>query len=135
MKINYLECPKKIPLIYSSEKNHFMMTESIEVRLSDGRLLLIPKGYTTRLFSKANPWKLNSPLSRRRVISKLIHKRLWTEKISEIEYFGSIYEAFVFSNTEYYKWKIGLIPRLKILHFLENLYYKHLSINSYIKTR
>lgn len=136
MKINYLECPSEIPLVFSSLKEKdFTVTQPIEIKLSDGRVLYIPKGYRAN-FSNSPKWfRCSNFSSNEKLTAHLIHSRLWTEQVSEIEYFGTIYEAFQFSNEELFRWKTGLTPNKKLIHFLEKLYYKYYSINHYIKKR
>lgn len=134
MKLNYLEQPSFVPLVSTTKtKNSFVLIESIEVTLSDGRELVIPKGYVTKL-SSLPKWLLYffSPNSIK-TLAILIHDRLWTEQVSEIEYFGNIYEAFKFSNEEFYKWNLKRKSKIRITNYLLLKFLQYGSFKNYMR--
>ena len=114
MKLSYLQQPKKIPLAYlTNTEREFELLEAIEVTLSANRTITIPKGYVTDLSSKPKwIWGLLPPFDER-LMAVLIHDFLWTNKFEEIEHFGNIHKAFVFSNNEFNKWNKALAPKKK----------------------
>ena len=134
MKLNYLELPSFIPASKTNAtKNDFVITKTIEITLSDGRQLFIPKGYTI-LSSNIPKWIKKLSFNNKKIsIATLIYDRLWTEQISEIEHFGNIYEAFTFSTKEFYKWNQVSNPSNRFLNFIKYLFLKHFSIRNYIK--
>ncbi|MEQ3501143.1 DUF1353 domain-containing protein [Tenacibaculum sp. SSH1-16] len=133
MKINYLQQPKYIPLAYiTSSSRDFITTTAINVELSDGREIIIPKGYKTDLSSKPKwLWSFLPPFDER-LISSLIHDFLWTNKLEEIKHHGNIYKAFVFSNNEFNKWNKSLAPNSKLKNWLEYQFLKNFSTPFYI---
>ncbi|WP_299682959.1 hypothetical protein [uncultured Tenacibaculum sp.] len=134
MKLNYLELPSFIPASkLHAIKNDFIITKTIEVTLSDGRKLSIPEGHVIQS-SNTPKWIKKLSLSTQKIsIATLIYDRLWTEQISEIEYFGNIYEALQFSNEEFHKWNTASNPSTWFLNFIKYQFLKHFSIRYYIK--
>lgn len=135
MKLHYLEQPKKIPLAYiprSKNERDFMLMEDFEIELSDGRWITIPKGYITDLSSKPKwIWSILPPFDKR-LIGTIIHDWLWTDKVNEIRYHGTIVEAFEFSNTEFDSWNRGLAKEKKTRNNIEYWYLKNFSFDYYI---
>ncbi|WP_442265872.1 hypothetical protein ACSIGC_16480 [Tenacibaculum sp. ZS6-P6] len=134
MKLNYLELPSFIPVSkLNAIKNGFIITKTIEITLSDGRKLSIPEGYIIQS-TNIPKWIKKLSFSTQKVsIATLIYDRLWTEQISEIEYFGNIYEALQFSNKEFLKWNNASNPSNRFINFVKYQFLKHFSIRYYIK--
>lgn len=132
MKIKYLEQPKVIPLAYiTSSQRAFKTTEDIDVALSDGYEVKIPKGYITDLSSKPKwLWSLLPPFDKR-LISAVIHDFLWTNKMEEIKRHGLIHKAFTFSNEEFNKWNKALAPESNFKNWIEYSYLKLFGLSYY----
>lgn len=132
MKLSYLQQPKEIPLAYiTSSQRDFKTTVDIEVTLSDGYVVKIPKGYITDLSSKPKwLWSLLPPFDKR-LISAVIHDFLWTNKMEEIKRHGSIHKAFTFSNEEFNKWNKALVPESNFKNWIEYNYLKHFGLPYY----
>lgn len=136
MKLNYLENPATIPLGYLTDtERDFKTLVKIEVTLSDGRIITIPKGYVTDLSSKPKwLWSLLPPFDER-LIAAVIHDYLWTNKLEEIKHHGGIYKAFTFSNAEFNKWNSGLAPKKSFNNWLEYHYLKWFGMPYYTRKK
>lgn len=136
MKLSYLEKPSKIPLAYlNATQNNLIVTETIEVILSDGRILEIPEGYVVKLSEKPSWLKCVLNPFGPSCLAALIHHRLWTEQVSEIENFGSIRDAFRFSNEEFYRWSKKLVPKKKYVNLIKYRLLNSFAMSHYIKRK
>ena len=131
IKLDYLQSAEKIPLNFlpnSRGERMFEVAEDIQVRLSDGYELLIPKGFETDLrsvpkflWSKIQPY--NSAL-----LAYLIHDRLYADKIGQMLHFSKKhngearpYIAKRFADEEMFKWANVLAPHRKLENYLSYL--------------
>lgn len=131
MNLSYLQQPKYIPLAYlPNTKRSFEITKEIKVFLSDNREVVIPRGFITDLSSKPRfLWSLFPPFDSS-LISTIIHDYLWSNKLKEIEYHGSIYKAFEFSNKEFFEWNKAL-KKNKFINYIEYYFLKYFSMPYY----
>lgn len=129
--------PPKIPLAYLPNnvgQRTFEIYEDIAILLTDGRLIIIPKGFITDLSSVPSwLWSIIKPIDKA-LIADIIHDYLWVHKSKEIEHFkGSIFEARKFADNERLKWRNALAPNKKfknylthyVLRFFGGFYYSH----------
>lgn len=117
MKLGYLQNPKYIPIQYVIGLNGertFEVTENIEVTLSDGYILTIEKGFLTDLASIPKwAWSFFSPIDNG-ILGDLIHDKLWTDKIGQINHFkNNLYDARLFADEERYHWRKKFTPKKK----------------------
>lgn len=104
-------------LIYVKDRI-FYLGEDMEIVLSDGRTILIPKGFETDLSSIPQIfWGVFKPFDKG-LLGDLIHDYLWEDKMSETLYFDSAYTAQKFADEERLKWRNKLAPELKIKNWL-----------------
>lgn len=118
-KIEYnLEYPLVyINLVYLSEKRWFL-GEDMEITMSDGRVILIPKGFETDLSSIPSPlWSIFKPFDKG-LLGDLIHDYLWEEKMAETLYFNNAYVAQKFADDERLKWRKKLAKEFKIKNWI-----------------
>ncbi len=137
IKLKYLEPLNIIPLGYlykSRGERQFEVMEDIEVELSDGYKLLIPKGFKTDLRSSPSIlWGLIKPYNDA-LLAYLIHDRLYADKLGQMEHFRTKegyfkpYLAKVFADKEMYRWAISLAPHrlleAKLSYFMVRLFGK-----------
>lgn len=119
LKLKYLEPLAKIPIAYvynSRAERGFEVTQDIEVELSDGYKLLIPKGFKTDLRSTPSIlWGFVKPYNDS-LLAYLIHDRLYADKLGQMAFFmtpeGKIspYKARLFADAEMLRWAIHLAP-------------------------
>ena len=116
MRLNHLEAPTHIPMTYLPlEKGGrtWMLTEDIEVELSDGYWITLTAGTKTDLMSiPKNAWSIFAPFDKG-LIGDLIHDWLWINKIGQIQHFGTIDKARWFADNERKVWRLALAPELK----------------------
>lgn len=104
-------------LIYVKDRI-FYLNEDMEIVLSDGRTILIPKGFETDLSSIPQIfWGVFKPFDKG-LLGDLIHDYLWEDKMSETLYFNNAYTAQKFADEERLKWRNKLAPELKIKNWL-----------------
>lgn len=98
---------------------HWITTCDIEVTLSDGYKLLIPKD--TIWDGASIPkwlWWLMSPIDDG-ALGDLIHDALWVDKQKQFEFFKfNIYQARKFADDERLKWRLKLDPKKKIKTYI-----------------
>lgn len=119
MKLNYLQKPtqdwnERIPKSKEFPRN-WRTTVDIEVELSDGYILKIPKG--TVWDGASIPtwlWWLLKPIDKG-ALGDLIHDVLWENKQKQFEYFNyNIFKARKFADDERLKWRTALAPDKKL---------------------
>ena len=104
-------------LVYVKDRI-FYLNEDMEIVLSDGRTILIPKGFETDLSSIPQIfWGVFKPFDKG-LLGDLIHDYLWEDKMAETLYFDSAYIAQKFADEERLKWRNKLAPELKIKNWL-----------------
>ena len=104
-------------LIYVKDRI-FYLGEDMEIVMSDGRTILIPKGFETDLSSIPQIfWGVFKPFDKG-LLGDLIHDYLWEDKMSETLYFDNAYIAQKFADEERLKWRNKLAPELKIKNWL-----------------
>lgn len=104
-------------LVYVKDRI-FYLNEDMEIVLSDGRTILIPKGFETDLSSIPQIfWGVFKPFDKG-LLGDLIHDYLWEDKMSETLLFDSAYKAQEFADIERLKWRNKLAPELKIKNWL-----------------
>lgn len=120
-------------------KRSFVVLDDIKCHLSDGQIIIIPKGFTTDLMSIPRwLWSLLSPFDSA-LIGDIIHDFLYTDKINQINHFKlNIYQAQKFADEERNKWRNKItkeIPNnnLKIKNWLTNNILKLFAKNFYIR--
>jgi len=121
VKIDY---KLEYPIVYINltylEKKRWFLAEDMEVVLSDGRTILIPKGFETDLSSIPSwLWGLFKPFDKG-LLGDLIHDYLWdkTQKPIEIAHFGSEYKARKWSDEERLRWRKKLAKEFKIKNWI-----------------
>lgn len=111
-------------------KRTFLILEDIKCHLSDGQIIIIPKGFTTDLMSIPRfAWSILAPFDSV-MIGDLIHDFLYVDKLNQIKHFRSnIYQAQVFADNERHKW------RTRITEYIpnNNLKYKNWLTNKFLK--
>lgn len=121
MQINYLQNPTEIPLAYLPGKKGgrtFKITEAIEVTLSDGRKITIPKGFESDLSSIPQwLWLIFKPFDKA-LIADIIHDLLWVLQLEEQKLFKGSYQARKYSDEERNKWRMAIAPELKIKNWI-----------------
>lgn len=137
MKLKYLEKPKVIPLNYVCDANSertFEVSEDIEVELSDGRKLVIEKGFQTDLMSIPQfLWCFLKPFDKG-LIGDLIHDKLWEAKKDELQNFNfNIYKTRKFADDERKKWRKAIVPEKKFKNLLTHLVIRLVGIFYYSK--
>ena len=104
-------------LIYVKDRI-FYLGEDMQITLSDGRTILIPKGFETDLSSIPQIfWGVFKPFDKG-LLGDLIHDYLWVDKMAETLYFDNAYTAQKFADEERLKWRNKLAPELKIKNWL-----------------
>lgn len=119
MTLKYLEKPTAVwneSIAHSvSYPRHWITLIDIEVTLSDGYILTIPKD--TIWDGASIPkwlWWLMKPIDDG-AIGDLIHDQLWIDKQAQFEFFKyNIYEARKFADEERLRWREFLAPKKKI---------------------
>ena len=107
----------RLNLIYLRKKEWFL-AEDMEIVLSDGRTIIIPKGFETDLSSIPQIfWGVFKPFDKG-LLGDVIHDYLWKEKMAETLYFDNDYKAQKFADEERLKWRNKLAPELKIKNWL-----------------
>ena len=106
-----------ITLVYKHGRS-FVIGKEIPVTLSDGRKIIIPKGFETDLSSiPAWGWSVFKPFDDG-LLGDLVHDYLWVCQLSEIEHFGGSFKARKFADDERTYWRKKLAPNLKIKNYL-----------------
>lgn len=120
-------------------KRSFVVLDDIKCHLSDGQIIIIPKGFVTDLMSIPRwLWSLLSPFDSA-LIGDLIHDFLYVDKLNQINHFKlNIYQAQKFADAERNKWRNKItkeIPNnnLKIKNWLTNNILKLFAKNFYIR--
>lgn len=135
MTLDYLQQPNQIPLAYVPTikgERTFIVTEDIQVTLSDGYVITIKQGTITDLASVPNwAWSIFKPIDKA-FIGDLIHDYLWEDKLGQIKHFdNNISQARKFADNERLRWRKKLAPEKrfknwlthKIIRILGGLYY------------
>lgn len=119
MKLKYLQKPcckaiKKLPKS-GFYPRHWIITEDIEVELSDGRVITIEQGFITDGASIPKwLWWLFKPVDEA-WIGDIIHDYLWINKEQELRHFKfHINDARRFADDERLRWRRALAPNKKI---------------------
>ena len=108
--INYLDKPKGIYFIrVKGNKDlprHWAILKDLDIQLSDGEVLTIPKGY---IFDGASVpkmfWFIFPPIDKG-VMGDLIHDRLWENKQEQLQKFDfNSYNARKFADAERMRWR------------------------------
>lgn len=136
MKLSYFQKSLKAPLSnFIVVNNTVIVVKTFTVILSEERELEIPEGYTVNT-SKKPRWLrcILNPFSPR-FMAVLIHDRLWTDQVGEIENEGTIQGAFLFSCQEFYRWTRKIAPNRKSLNYIEYFLLKTFSKYSYLRRR
>lgn len=126
MKILYLEKPKKTKWFEQLSKSqefprHNKTLVNLEIQLSDGFLLKIPKGYVWDGASVPSWLHWLFPPIDEGVIGDLIHDRLWEDKRGQFEYFDfNIYKARKFADDERLKWRKAHAPKRKFFNWISH---------------
>lgn len=111
----------KIELAYlPNEKGErmFEISQEIEVPLSDGRIIKIPKGFKTDLSSVPSwLWSFIRPIDKA-LIGDIVHDYLWVEQVAEIGLFGGSYEARKFADNERLRLRNMFAPKKKIKNYV-----------------
>jgi hypothetical protein len=126
MKLKFLERPTKewTRRITKSKQypRHWIVTTDLEITLSDGYLLKIPRG--TIWDGASIPswlWWLFKPIDKG-AIGDLIHDELWRQKEGQLKHFNySIYKARYFADRERLLWRNALAPNKKIKNITTHL--------------
>ena len=96
----------------------WILNEDIEVLLTDGRTILIPKGFETDLSSIPRfLWGILKPFDKG-LLGDVIHDYLWEDKMAETLYFDSAYKAQLFSDRERDFWRKKLAKEFKIKNWV-----------------
>lgn len=104
-------------LTYLSEKRWFL-AEDMEIILSDGRTILIHKGFETDLSSIPSIfWGIFKPFDKG-LLGDLIHDYLYEDKMAETLYFDSAYKAQKFADEERLRWRKKLAKEFKIKNWV-----------------
>ena len=126
MNLKYLEKPKGVYFVKIRDNEnyprHWKLTTDLNIELSDGYILKIPKGY---IFDGASVpkclWWLFPPIDKG-VIGDLIHDRLWDDKQAQFYFFNySTYEARKFADDERMRWRKAIAEDKKVFNFISNL--------------
>lgn len=116
-----LKPPTFIPLAYlpnSKSERTFVLTQQITVTLTNGRELIIPKGFKTDLASVPSwLWSVFKPIDKA-FIADLIHDYLWVNKLPEIALHKGSYNARKFADNERLQWRIALAPKKKFKNYI-----------------
>lgn len=111
--VGYLQNIKQIPLSYiTTDKSErlFVVEKDILVTLSDGRELLIEKGFETDLSSIPRfLWSIYKPFDVG-LLADIIHDKLWVQKLDEIKRYGNSYKARKFADEERKRWRNAIAP-------------------------
>lgn len=116
MKLSYLEKPKDgwCFKITPSKKypRHWIISEDMEITLSDGSLILVPEGF---IWDGASIpkwlWWLFSPMDEG-AIADVIHDFLWADKEEEFARWDyNIYKCRLYADNERNEWRKRLAPK------------------------
>ena len=100
------------------EKKRWFLADDLEIVLSDGRTIIIPKGFETDLSSIPSMlWGIFKPFDKG-LLGDIIHDYLWTIKHSELIHHGTSYKARKFSDEERLRWRKKLAKEFKIKNYL-----------------
>lgn len=121
IKVKYLERLEKIPLAYvTTDKTErlWVITEDIEVTLSDDRKIIIEQGYETDLSSVPKfAWSILTPFDKG-LFADILHDKLWTSKKTELEIHGSSYKSRLFADNERKRWRKSLASEYKKKNYI-----------------
>ena len=99
---------------------YWMATEPMEIELSDGHWITIPRGFRTDLRSSPSwLWWLVRPYNKA-LLAYIIHDYLYTNKLQEMNRHyveGERFKPYLvrkFADQEMYKWAIRIAPKKKI---------------------
>lgn len=117
----------------------FILLDDIKCHLSDGQIIIIPKGFTTDLMSIPKfLWSFMGPFDSA-FIADLIHDFLYDDKITQITHFkNNIYQAQKFADKERHKWRLIITDNLpnnnlKVKNFITNIVLKLFAKDFYIR--
>lgn len=118
MKLKYLQKPNELwtESLPKTEEypRHWVTIVDVEVELSNGYILKVPKG---EIWDGASIpkvlWWLIKPIDDG-AFGDFIHDILWMRQKEQIESFGSIYKARKFADAERVRWRNFLAPKKKI---------------------
>lgn len=106
-----------INLVYLRKKQWYL-GEDMEIVLSDGRTILIPKGFETDLSSIPSwLWGLFKPFDEG-LLGDLIHDYLYEDKMAETLYFDNAYKAQKFADQERDRWRKKLAKEFPIKNWI-----------------
>lgn len=126
MKVLYLDKIKKQKWFEQLPKSqefprHNKTLVNLEIQLSDGFLLKIPKGYVWDGASVPSWLHWLFPPVDEGVMGDLIHDRLWEDKKSQFKYFDyNIYKARRFADDERLKWRKAHAPKKWFFNWLSH---------------
>lgn len=126
MRILYLQKPKGIKWFQQLPKSeqyprHCRLLEDLEIQLSDGYILKIPKGYIWDGASVPSWLHWLFPPVDEGVIGDLIHDRLWEDKQGQFEYFKfNIYKARKFADDERRRWRKVHAPKKWVFNWISH---------------
>lgn len=103
------------------EKKRWFLGEDMEIVLSDGRTIIIPKGFETDLSSIPGfLWGLFKPFDEG-LLGDLIHDYLYAidgHKTEEIKHFGNVIKARKWADEERLRWRRKLAKEYKIKNWI-----------------
>ena len=117
----------------------FILLDDIKVTLSNGKIIIIPKGFTTDLMSIPSwLWSFLKPFDSA-LIADIIHDFLYVDKLNQIQLFNNnIYWSMKFADSERNRWRIAIsneLPKnnLKIKNYITNKVLNLFAKDFYIK--
>lgn len=137
MKVYYLEKIKGVKWFEQLPKSkeyprHSRTLEDLEITLSDGYILKIPKGTIWDGASVPSWLHWLFPPIDEGALGDLIHDMLWIDKQGQFAYFGyNIYKARKFADEERLRWRKHLAPKKwffnwishKVIRLIGGFYY------------
>ena len=101
----------------------FELTEHLELRLPDGRFIVIPKGFKTDLISVPSwLWSILKPFDKA-LIADIVHDYLWVNRVSEIARFdGNIYMARKYADDTRLKMRKQLASEKWFKNYVTHLF-------------
>lgn len=125
MKILFLEKPAyefSTPIPKTAEHpRHYQTLLDLEVQLSDGYILKIPKGFIWDGASVPSWLHWLFPPIDQGALGDLIHDALWVDKQGQFEHFGyNIYKARKFADEERRLWRQAHAPNRKVFNWISH---------------
>ena len=126
MKLAYLQKPSfnfytKVQET-KEHPRHWKTLTDLEIQLSDGYILKIPKGYVWDGASVPKIlWFIFPPIDDG-LLGDLIHDKLWEDKQAQFHYFNyNTYKARKFADKERMRWRKAHAQDKKVFNFISNL--------------